>query len=64
MHRLIHPWSINGCVRTANKALSTLSLCRDILHDIGSDSFAQTGVFALDNADVSYQSVQGIKVLM
>ena len=60
MHRLIHPWSKNGCVRTANKALSTLSLWRDILHDIGSDSFAQTGVFALDNADVSYQSVQGI----
>ena len=61
-HRLIHPWSKNCCVRIAKKALSALSLWRDILNDIDSDSFEQTGVFALSDNGIMYQSVQNIDV--
>ena len=61
-HRLIHPWSNNGCVQIAQKALSALSLWQDILNDIDSDSFEQTGVIALDNKDASSQFTSKINL--
>ena len=54
-HRLIHPWHKNGCIQTAQKAISALSLWQDILSDIGLDGFEQTGVFVLSDKPLAYQ---------
>ena len=62
-HRLIHPWSNNnGCVHIAQKAIFALSLWQDILNNIGSDGFEQTGILALDNKDASIQFTPKIDV--
>ena len=61
-HRLIHPWSNNDYVKIVQKALSALSLWRDILNDIDSDGFEQTGIFALSNKDASSQFTHDIDV--
>jgi len=63
-HRLIHPWSNDGCAQVAQKALSSLSLWRDILNDIGSDGFEQTGIIALDSKDISSEFIPEIGVRM
>lgn len=56
-HRLIHPWSNINSIHDAERALLALKLWRDLLCEISSDGFEQTGVLAVGDCKGEYRSV-------
>ncbi len=61
-HRLIHPWSKDNNILTAQKALVALKLWQDILDDIGSDGFAQTGVLTLNDGSADNKTIPNLAI--